>query len=160
MNPLIELAGKLWRRMPKGVRRWGVLLTESRFTVTAGAVVINGSNQILLLQHRFRAGSGWGIPGGFIQPGEQPEEAIRRELLEEVGLEVGELEVAFVRSLKRYKQIEVIFLCCPQSDFQPQGREICRADWFAPDDWPPGLSDDQRDLIERAINKKTDTDKL
>lgn len=160
MNPLIELAGKIWRRMPKRVRRWGVLLTESRFTVTVGAVVVNGSGQILLLQHRFRAGSGWGIPGGFIQPGEQPEDAIRRELLEEIGLEVSELEVAFVRSLTRYKQVEVIFLCRPQSDFQPLGREIESAAWFTPYEFPYGLSDDQRRLIERAINQKSETDKL
>lgn len=152
---LIELLGKFWRRLPKQFRRWGVLLTESRFTVTVGAVVSDQAGRILLLQHRFRpgqqAGGGWGIPGGFVKTGEQPEAAIRRELREEIGLEVENLELAFARALERYRQIEIIFRCSAKTEVQTQSREISRAEWFTPDDLPPGLSDDQRNLIERAV---------
>ena len=154
MKLLVELASKIWRRMPKQVRRWGVLLKESRFTVTAGAVVIDEAGRVLLLQHFFRPGSGWGIPGGFLQPGESPDAAIRRELREEIGLEIDQLEIAFVRSLERYNQIEIIFRCRPQSDFLPQGSEIARAEWFARDALPQTLSTDQRALSERALNLK------
>ncbi|MBP6820267.1 MAG: NUDIX domain-containing protein [Acidobacteria bacterium] len=154
MKP-IDLLSKLWRRVPKRVRRWGALLAESRFTVTAGAVVTDETGQVLLLQHRYRPGfqqgGGWGIPGGFIKPGEQPEAALRRELREEIGLEIETLGVAFVRALERYQQIEIIFRCRPQSDFQPQSREISRAEWFKPEALPESLSHDQRSLIERAL---------
>lgn len=34
----------------------------------------------------------WSFPGGHIEPGEGPEEAVRRELAEETGLAVEELE--------------------------------------------------------------------
>ena len=37
----------------------------------------------------------WGLPGGGIEPGEQAEEALRRELCEEVGLEVSDIEPLF-----------------------------------------------------------------
>lgn len=152
---LIELLGKFWRRLPKQFRRWGVLLTESRFTVTVGAVITDQAGRILLLQHRFRpgqqSGGGWGIPGGFVKTGEQPEAAIRRELREEIGLEVENLELAFARALERYRQIEIIFRCSAKTEVQTQSREISRAEWFTPDDLPPGLSDDQRNLIERAV---------
>src|SRR5262245_63799332 len=93
----------LWRRAPKWARRWGALLTESRFTVTVGAVVIDSRGRVLLLQHRFRPGSGWGIPGGFMRPREQPEEAVRRELHEEIGLEIEVANVAFIRALQKYR---------------------------------------------------------
>ncbi|MBS1791162.1 MAG: NUDIX domain-containing protein [Acidobacteria bacterium] len=154
MNLLVELASKLWRRVPKQVRRWGVLLAESRFTVTVGAVVTDATGRVLLLEHRFRPGTGWGIPGGFIKPGEQPETAIRRELREEIGLEVEQIEIAFVRALERYKQIEILFRCHPQGDVQSLSREICFAEWFALDALPQSLSRDQRMLIERALNLK------
>ncbi|MBL8190307.1 MAG: NUDIX hydrolase [Acidobacteria bacterium] len=153
MSLLGTLASKLWRQMPKCIRRWGVLLTEARFTVTAGAVITDDTGRVLLLQHRYRPGSGWGIPGGFLQSGEQPETAIRRELREEIGLEVRQLELAFVRALERYRQIELIFRCVPNSDLHPQSREISRAEWFSLDALPSNLSDDQRHLIETALLK-------
>lgn len=160
MNLLVELASKLWRLLPKQIRRWGVLLTESRFTVTAGAVITDQAGRILLLQHRYRPGVGWGIPGGFIQPGEQPEAAIRRELREEIGLELDAVSIAFVRALERYNQIEIIFRSRPRGGFTRQSREINCAEWFAPDALPLSLSGDQRQLIERALNLKPVTNNL
>lgn len=150
---LIELAGKLWRRMPRRARRWGVLLTENRFTVTAGAIVIDERGRVLLLKHRFRAGSGWGIPGGFLHSREQPDVAIRRELQEELGLEVEVVEVAFIRTLQTYDQVEIIFRCTPRGELEPKNHEIIRAEWFALDALPPDLTDDQRELINRAVNQ-------
>jgi nucleoside triphosphatase len=37
----------------------------------------------------------WGLPGGGIEPGEVAETALRRELHEEVGLEVSDIEPLF-----------------------------------------------------------------
>ena len=150
---LKKLLGALWRTAPKGLRRWSVRLVEPRFTVTAGAVVIDKEGRVLLLKHVFRAGSGWGIPGGFIEKGEQPEEAVRRELEEEIGLRLAVAELAFVRTLKRPQQVEIIFCCRPQGEFAPRSVEIKSAEWFAPGAWPQGLSRDQRWLIERALNR-------
>jgi len=102
---LKEFLGFVWRSAPKSVRRFSVRLVEPRFTVTAGAVVEDEEGRILLLNHVFRKGSGWGIPGGFLSPGEQPEEALRRELREETGMEVETARLAFVRTLKRPRQV-------------------------------------------------------
>jgi 8-oxo-dGTP diphosphatase len=148
---LKRLLGALWRLSPKSLRRWGVRLVEPRFTVTAGAVVTDDEGRVLVLEHRFRTGSGWGIPGGFLEKGEQPEEALRRELREEIGLELESAEIAFVRTLKQPRQIEIIFRCHPRGKLGDNNAEIKRADWFELDKLPPGLSKDQRRLIERAL---------
>jgi ADP-ribose pyrophosphatase YjhB (NUDIX family) len=149
---LKKVLGALWRHSPKSLRRWGVRLVEPRFTVTAGAVISDEQGRVLLLNHVFRAGSGWGIPGGFIEKGEQPEDALRRELREEIGLELEHAEIAFVRTLRKPAQVEIIFRCRAQrGSGNQQSIEIKSSEWFTLDHLPSKLSRDQCQLIERAL---------
>src|SRR5918911_2543443 len=106
---LKSLLLRVWRGSPRFVKRAGVWLTQPRFAVTAGAVVSDEQGRVLLLRHVLRRGSGWGIPGGFIAAGEQPSDAVRREVREETGLELESVELAFVRTLASVRQVEIIF---------------------------------------------------
>lgn len=125
-------------------------LTHTRFTVTAGAIIFNDQKQVLLLKHRFRAGTGWGLPGGFLERGEQPIDAMRRELREEIGLEVEDVEVFAACSFKKPKQVEVLFRARGNANVKPLTMEVERAEWFSIDSLPEGLPRDQRRYVERA----------
>jgi len=141
---------KLWRLLPARIRRWSMRATQARFTVTAGALIFNDAGEVLLFKHRFRAGSGWGIPGGFLERGEQPEEALRRELREEAGLEVGQVEIFASRTFHKPRQVEILFRCRASAEVKPLTVEVERAEWFSTRSLPAGLPPDQRLLIERA----------
>jgi mutator protein MutT len=132
------------------MRRWTMRVAHTRFTVTAGAVIFNDKGEVLLLKHRFRAGSGWGLPGGFMEKGEQPIDALRRELREEIGLELDDVKVFAARSFKKPKQVEVLFRARANAQVQSRTVEVERAEWFAIDALPEGLPQDQRVYIERA----------
>ena len=132
------------------MRRLSMRLAHAHFTVTAGAVIFNDKNEVLLLKHRFRAGSGWGLPGGFMETGEQPEDALRRELREEIGLEIDDVKVFAARSFKKPQQVEVLFRGRANAEVKSVNMEIERAEWFAIDALPEGLPRDQRSYIERA----------
>lgn len=54
--------------------------------VGTAVAVINNEGEILLQKRRDGV---WGVPGGFMELGESTEEAGRREVLEETGLEIG-----------------------------------------------------------------------
>jgi 8-oxo-dGTP diphosphatase len=148
---LKDLLGTIWRRAPKAVRRWSMRTTHTRFTVTAAAVIFNKEGHILVLKHRFRPGSGWGLPGGFIEADEQPQEALRRELCEEIGLELEKIEIFATRAFSRPRQIEIVFLCHATGEARPQSMEVERAVWVPAQSLPEGLPEDQRRLIELAV---------
>jgi len=125
---------------------------QQRFTVTVAAMLFNDQQQILLLEHVFRADRGWGVPGGFIANGEQPEEALRRELREEVSIELDEVKLLFTRTLRRIKQVEIYFCARVIGEPKPSSFEINRAQWFSIDHLPPEISQDQRKLVTRALS--------
>jgi 8-oxo-dGTP pyrophosphatase MutT (NUDIX family) len=56
------------------------------------AAVIHDVHGRLLLQEK-SSGEGWSLPAGAIEPGESPEQAVQREVLEETGLVVAPREV-------------------------------------------------------------------
>jgi ADP-ribose pyrophosphatase YjhB (NUDIX family) len=141
----------VWRRVPKRVRRFSLVLLNARFTVTVGAVIVDEQKRVLLLQHRFRPGNDWGIPGGFIHPREQPEEAMRRELREEIGLEIDNLELAFINTLQVVRQVEIVFRATPCNEAQPRSLEVQKVEWFDVAALPPNLVNYQRWMIQRAL---------
>jgi 8-oxo-dGTP diphosphatase len=149
---LNDLLGGIWRRVPKRLRHLTLGLSHPRFAATAGAVIIDDQGRVLLLKHRFRPGSGWGMPGGYLEKGEQPQAALRRELREEAGLEVEKVELVFVRTFRKPRQLEIIFRCRAVGETSQLNYEIQKAAWFAPDELPAGLPKDQQQLIKMAMN--------
>ena len=60
-------------------------------TGAAAAVVVRGGELLLLHRHRFITDRwGWEVPGGRLEPGEDPVVGARRETREETGWRVGE----------------------------------------------------------------------
>jgi ADP-ribose pyrophosphatase YjhB (NUDIX family) len=148
---LKQLAGAIWRHIPSRVRYRLTRIGQKRFTVTTAAFIVDDQDRLLLLEHVFRPDSGWGVPGGFLSRGEQPEQGLRRELREEIGIELDEVELLFARTLGRLRQVEIYFRAKAIGVPQPCSFEIKRAEWFALDALPPQLSHDQRKLINRAL---------
>ena len=59
-----------------------------RLRDAARAVILDPAGQILLVRFEFPERSVWACPGGGLEAGESHEEALRRELREEVGLDL------------------------------------------------------------------------
>jgi 8-oxo-dGTP pyrophosphatase MutT (NUDIX family) len=119
----VAIAQALWR------------LRRPRFSVGAVGVVFNDSGQVLLVEHVFHPYTPWGLPGGWVERGENPRDAVRRELGEELELEV---EVGSVVSaeLGFSRHLDLAFLCHPLNDVGRLCGEIADFRWTRLDELP------------------------
>ncbi len=126
-----------------GWRRW-------RKVPIAGVSVIvtNLSGDVLLLKHSYGPPV-WGLPGGGLGKGEDPQEAACREVREELGVELARIE--------QVGTLEEVLFGCPHTahifagvcDRQPRpdGREVIEARFFPSHSLPEPLGETTRRRI-------------
>jgi len=81
-----------------------------------GVILYNSKKQILLIKRSYNPGKGmWGLIGGFINPGEEAEDALSREIEEEIGLSIknfklfGSYTGTYLYKNIEYKTIDIIY---------------------------------------------------
>ena len=126
-------------------------------------VAITWRGRLLLAEREGPRGTIHGLVAGFVEPGETAEEAVRREVREEVGLELASLAYVTSQPWPFPSNLMLGFEAeAASGEIRPDGAEVRRAAWFAPDALPaalPGRVSIARKLIERwrAAQGKGDT---
>src|SRR3954471_20379440 len=70
---------------------------------TVGALIFNPSREVLMIRtHKWS--NLWGIPGGKIKLNESAEDALRREVREETGLEISDIGFVLVQDCIQSKE--------------------------------------------------------
>lgn len=144
----------IWRTLPPRTRLKIVRATQRKFTASVAAIVISDKNEVLLLDHVLRPFATWGLPGGFLVRGEQPEAALKREIREEAGIEITDISLYRVRNHDRH--VEILFTAKSNETPQIKSREIINCGWFSVGDLPDNVSPGQKRLIEEILNLKVD----
>lgn len=54
-------------------------LFQSQFLIGVTGVILNDKKEVLLFKHTYRQHA-WSLPGGYMQAGEHPAEALEREI--------------------------------------------------------------------------------
>jgi 8-oxo-dGTP diphosphatase len=102
---------------------------DARPTVLVAAAIVVEAGRVLLAQRKAGAHLGglWEFPGGKVLPGEDPREAVRRELSEELGIavSVGEIvDVTFYRYEEAQKTVLLLFFEALRSLGSPEPRAV------------------------------------
>jgi ADP-ribose pyrophosphatase YjhB (NUDIX family) len=150
-----KLVRKIWGILPGGYRLNLIRATQRKFTVSVAAIITNSEGKVLLLEHLLRPqASGWGIPGGFINHAEQFEDAIRREMREETGIELVNLTMIRLRTIGRH--VEVMFRAETADEPRILSREITSFGWFEVSEMPTEMSEVQKAFVREVLADDTD----
>lgn len=101
--------------------------------------VVNGDS-ILLAERRGRNGVFYSVLAGFVEPGETLEGAVAREVMEEVGIKVTDIQYLRSQPWPFYNNIMLAFSArALTTEIRPDGLEITNARWFKKDALPDNL---------------------
>jgi len=113
------------------------LAGNQRWIAVVAAAIRDGEGKVLLqerLPGKRHAGL-WEFPGGKVEPAESPRFALRREIAEELGLELCEEEMSPAGFAEDHGSeggaaLVLLLYSCPRWDGQPEGKEGQRWGWF------------------------------
>jgi len=123
----------------------------------------NLTGQILFQQRTYPHGL-WGLPGGLMELGESPQETVRREIEEETGLLLGELELFGVYSGEKYlctaqngDEFQVVTTVYITDDYRGEpavmDEESLTFEWFDLDKLPERIARTHEDIVRDYIAK-------
>lgn len=126
--------------------------------VGVGAVIVQAGRVLLVRRDTEPLRGEWSVPGGMLELGEKLRDGVRREVLEETGIEVETGEVLevfdsiFTDALGRtqYHYVLVDYLCKPLSGEARAGSDVSDVRWVSADALAAmGL----RQSIEQVVRK-------
>jgi len=120
------------------VEKWAEIRASRKHVLVAAAALIDADGRVLLAQRptgKAMAGQ-WEFPGGKIEAGETPEQALIRELKEELGVDVTEsclAAIAFVSHDYDHFHLLMPLYAIRQWQGQPSAREGQTLAWASKD---------------------------
>lgn len=121
--------------------------------VSVDAVIIQNNQVLLIRRGKDPFKDFWGTPGGYVGWDESAEDALRREVKEETGLEDANVKFVTVSSdPKRHPQqvINLVFLVTVKNGQVKHGDDTLDARWFDSNDLPKQLAFDHKENIEKV----------
>ena len=108
----------------------------------AKGLIFDREGRLLLIRHSYGRSDLYMLPGGGMKRGEAPDEAFRREAMEEVGCTVREIRLCGLFLDTTHGARNHVHLIEAHTDDRPtiDGREIVEARFFALDALPDNVS--------------------
>ena len=126
--------------------------------VGVGAVIVEGGRALLVRRATEPLKGEWSVPGGMLELGEKLRDGVRREALEETGLEVEPGEVLDVfdsifpdpQGRTQYHYVLIDYLCRLVSGEAKAGSDVSEVRWVIEQDL---ASMNLRASIEQVVRK-------
>lgn len=147
---MIKIIFSLWRRLPMWIHVLVTRITQPKFNAGVSALIFDEAGKVLLFKHTYRKFV-WGIPGGGLEYGEQPIDAIVREFFEEANMNIKVEKLLKVASAKEFPHLSIVYLCkIISGEFKPS-HEISEMKYFDVNNLPEMLYA-EKELIQWAVS--------
>lgn len=152
---------KTWQAMPlsKHIQLAIMRLTQDEFLIGVTGVILNDKNEVLVVNHSYRDGKHWSLPGGYIKGREHPKEGLAREVEEETGFIVRALEEVRIRTDREAARIDISLIGKHIGGQFRASDEVTEAAYFEFEKLPL-LSQNQlmliKEVLERGLEVKKD----
>jgi len=131
--------------------------------VGAVVVIVDGEGRLLLEERKFPKDL-WGLPGGLMELGESTEDTAKREVMEETGLTVDELNLINVYSGPQHfvvaengDEFYVVTLAYYSNKYQGElivdRKESLSFRFFSPNELPDKMVGSHRVVIKEFLHK-------
>lgn len=126
-------------------------------------LIIEDGNGNILLQKRVDDGK-WGYHGGAVEADEAVEDALKREVKEELNIELDEISLFGICSGPEYHHvypngdetspIDIVYLCRKyHGEMKIQEEEVADVKWFGKDNLPANMCDNAARVIADYFNQ-------
>ncbi len=117
-------------------------------------LLLINENKVLLVEHSYT--KGYHLPGGGVKSGEMFDRALKREILEELGLEINNLQLFGVYQNTKQGKIDTVitFISTTPVDLNKAklSNEINHADFYSLDILPTNISPGSRKRIQEYLS--------
>ena len=138
---------QIWRVLPLWLQIVLSRVIRPLFQVFAAAVILDEEKNILLVKSTYNRFHPWGLPGGSLEYGEHPEDAVIREVHEETGLTICIEKLLLIKSWTP-DRVGMFYLCkVTGGSFYPSD-EVSEFAYFSLDSLP-----DVRPLDKEMLRK-------
>lgn len=110
-------------------------LTRPRFSAGVIGVLLNPLGEVLLVEHVYHTYPQWGLPGGYVERGEDPQASLARELREELDLTV-EVGPVVALQIAYGSHLDIACLCHSQGAVGKLSSELLDYRWVSPEQLP------------------------
>lgn len=153
-----DLLAKIWQKLPltKHLQLFIMRILQDEFLIGVTGVIFNGDNEILVVNHSYRDGARWSLPGGYMKRKEHPKEGLAREIEEETGFIVRVDEEVRIRTDRETARLDISLIGRYVGGKFTPTHEVKEAGFFSFDALPL-LSQNQLMLIQEVLERKTRT---
>lgn len=140
---------KLYGMLPRSLRRFISQAFNARFLIGIIALVQDDEGRVLLFHSPYK--HAWSLPEGFLKKGEDPKQAMLREIKEETGVAGEALSILDAVHTADRPMLDILISCRLDEGLKPDGKEVSDARFFNLKELPSDLVSTHRAYIAKYL---------